>query len=90
MSIDLMTTVWEGPYPPHEKLVMLVLADNANHVGEVAINLGWLVKKSSLPAEQVQAILKRLEDSGFLTFENWYLDELPIYRLSIPPGGILK
>lgn len=88
MSIDIMTIVWDGPYPPHEKLLLLTMADSANEEGEVAINLETLARKTSLPNETLTKMLADLENSGYVEYAGWNFEmhglSLPVYRILVP------
>lgn len=88
MSIDLMTIVWDKPYPPHEKLLLLTMADSANEEGEVAVNLETLSRKTSLSGETLTKMLADLEEHGHVKYAGWNFEmhgiSLPVYRMLIP------
>jgi hypothetical protein len=66
MSLQLMSAVWRLEIPSHEKFVLLALADHAKDDGACWPGIPLLAKKCSLSERQIQRVLKRLENRGFI------------------------
>lgn len=64
MSVKASAAVWDMDLPPNKKLILLALADHADHEGKnVYPGNDLLVKKTGLCKRQVQRILALLEKS---------------------------
>jgi hypothetical protein len=62
MSIHIMAQVWQTDLPPTERLVLLALADCANHEGECWPSIATLVRKTGASERTVQRALRVIED----------------------------
>lgn len=67
MSMEIMTRVWD-----HSKqkgtplLLLLAIADNANHNGVAFPGIPYLARKTRMSERQVQRVLQDLDESGEL------------------------
>jgi hypothetical protein len=67
MSVKIMGAVWDMDLPPNEKLVLLALADHADHDGgNVFPSVPTVARKTGYSERQVQVIMRRLKDQGIL------------------------
>jgi hypothetical protein len=67
MSVKVMGKVWDMDLPPGEKLVLLALADHADHNGNNAYpGNDLLAKKTGLSTRQVRRILDDLESRAIV------------------------
>lgn len=67
MSVKQMGQVWDLDLPPLRKLVLLALADHADHDGErIYPSVGRIAYKTGLSHRQVQYELKALRDNDNL------------------------
>jgi hypothetical protein len=67
MSVKVMGAVWELQLPPGHKIVMLALADHADHDGRnVHPGVDLIAWKTGYSPRQVQAILRALESQGLI------------------------
>jgi hypothetical protein len=67
MSIDVMTRVWQhSRHKGTELLLLLAIADNANHAGVAWPSIAHLAAKTRLSERAVVDILHRLEATGEL------------------------
>ncbi len=69
MSIAFMIAVWQLKIPPHEKLVLLALADHARDNGLCWPSVDHLAEKCSLSDRQIQRTIRKLQEKGFLLIE---------------------
>jgi DNA-binding transcriptional ArsR family regulator len=68
MSVKIMGLVWDTPLNSTAKLVMLALADHADHEGRNAYpSLALLARKTGLAQRTVRITLRSLENSGILS-----------------------
>lgn len=67
MSVRVMSQVWEIELPDSEKLVLLALADCANHDGDCWPSMATLSAKCSKSDRTVQGAIKSLVSKGHLT-----------------------
>lgn len=67
MSISFLSAVFEcRAFTPHEKLVMLALADHADEAGRCFPSIARLALRTGMSGRGVQKVLRRLEERGFL------------------------
>lgn len=66
MSIKIMSAVWDMDIPGTEKLILLALADFANHEGECWPSVRMLIKKTGFAERTVQMAVKGFVDSGII------------------------
>lgn len=67
MSMEIMTRVWEcSKQKGTPLLLMLAIADNANHEGVAFPGVPYLARKTRMSERQVQRVLQTLDDSGEL------------------------
>ncbi len=65
MSVKVSGAVWDAPLPQGLKLMMLALADHADHDGEnIFPSVGTLARKTGYSERQVQRLLKELWNLG--------------------------
>lgn len=65
-----MSLVWaNGPLPPHQRLMMLALADNANDRGLSWPSVSTLAQKCSVKERAAQYTLQSLQSDGWLSIE---------------------
>jgi hypothetical protein len=70
MSIKIMSIVWDrGPENQAERFVLLALADYANDDGECWPSIEGVARKTCLTDRGVRKIMRRLEDTGWLSIE---------------------
>lgn len=62
-----MSAVFAYPdFAPHEKLVMLALADHADELNECFPSIARLVRMTGMSERGVQQVIRRLEQRGFI------------------------
>lgn len=67
MSVRLMAQVFDLKLPPTDKLVLLALADHADHEGgRIYPSVELLARKASVDRRTVQRVLRRAETAGML------------------------
>ncbi len=67
MSINVVREVWELDLPPHEKLLLLAMADHADHEGRnVYPSIDFVAWKTRYSARHVQRLVRGLERRGIL------------------------
>ncbi len=67
MSMEIMTRVWEcSKQKGTPLLLMLAIADNANHDGVAFPGVAYLARKTRMSERQVQRVLQDLDKSGEL------------------------
>jgi len=77
-----MGRVWDLPIPPDEKLLLLALADHADHNGEnIRPGNRLLVEKTGFTERKIQRLLKRFLDSGLLTITEHAQGGRGMYRV---------
>lgn len=88
MSVQLMAAVFErGPGNPHQRLLLLALADHADEAGVCWPSVDRLAAKCAVSARQVQRTLQQLQADGWLVIDrgrgrgNTSLYRLPVARL---------
>lgn len=70
MSILVMSLVWtHGPEAPHQRLMMLAIADNANDRGVAWPSVATLAAKCSVQERAAQYTLQTLQREGWLAIE---------------------
>lgn len=70
MSIKLMSAAWDLDIPASEKMVLLALCDRADDNGESCfLSVGAIARKCSKSERSIQGAIRRLRDTGFLTFD---------------------
>lgn len=70
MSILVMSLVWShGPEAPHQRLMMLAIADNANDRGVAWPSVATLAAKCSVQERAAQYTLQTLQHEGWLAIE---------------------
>lgn len=68
MSLDAMKAVWERrDLKPHERLVLLALADHADETGCCYPSIARLSQRTGMVERGVQGVLKRLTEMGLVT-----------------------
>lgn len=71
MSVKVQGWVWDQPIPTSPKIVLLKLADHADHEGgNVYPSVGSIAKQTALSERQVQRYLKAFVDCGILVIED--------------------
>ena len=67
MSVKIMGGVWELDLPRGEALVLLALADHADHLGNsVYPSVGLVAWKTGLSERHTQRLMRGLEKKGIL------------------------
>lgn len=70
MSVKVSALVWEVPLRATEKIVLLKLADNANHAGRNAFpSVSTIAARCGLSERAVQAALRRLQSQGLIAVQ---------------------
>lgn len=87
MSAKVVGKVWEIELTPPQQLVMLALADHANHEGgnvfpEVAL-IAW---KTGYSRRQVQRIMRELVDEGLLVKVTQREGKPTVYQIDLSKG----
>ena len=68
MSAALLTHVWQAPTPTDatERLLLLMLADNAGDAGLVQLDAALVAARCALPKEEIPDVVERLVQRGHL------------------------
>lgn len=66
MSVRIMSAVWDMPFSPVEKLILLALADWANDDGVAWPSIAQLARKTGCGERTVQRTLREAEKTGLL------------------------
>jgi predicted transcriptional regulator len=69
MSIEASSWAWRLKIPPTEKVVLLAIADHADHEGRCWPGMEGLAEKAGVHRVTVAKVVKRLEDKGLLKVE---------------------
>jgi len=89
MSVKAMAWAWEQPITANQKLVLLALADHADHKGICWPGLTGIAEKTGISRRQVQRLITQLEDARLVTrskrisAERGY--ERTLYTLTMTP-----
>lgn len=89
MSVQAMARVWELDLPHSERLVLLALADHADHVGDnIYPSIGLIAWKTGYSSRQVQRIIKSLVDMEILCVVDQPEGRTTVYRMDLTAGTI--
>ena len=76
MSIRMISAAIDLELPPSEKLILILLANNANdETGDCFPSQSYLAKRSGLSLSTVNRVIKRLETVGFVDIIPQYRDD---------------
>ena len=76
MSISRLHKVLDIELPTSEKIVLILLADNANdESGECWPSQGYLAKRSGMTRQNVNLVINNLKKKGHVTVEHRYRDD---------------
>jgi len=76
MSISRVHKVLDIELPTTEKIILILLADNANdESGECWPSQGYLAKRSGMTRTNVNLVINRLRDKGHIKFEHRYRED---------------
>ena len=92
MSIRMISAAIDLDLSPSDKLILILLANNANdETGDCFPSQSYLAKRSGLARGTVNRIINRLEDGGFIEVRPQYRDDggrrSNRYRLTIDVTG---
>lgn len=87
MSVRVMGMVWDLDLPHNEQLVLLALADHADHTGgSVYPSVALIAWKCGYKERQVQTIMSRLRERGILVpvaYEQGGRGHATLYRIDL-------
>ena len=73
MSISRVHKVLDIELPTSEKIILILLADNANdESGECWPSQGYLAKRSGMTRQNVNLVIKRLQEKEYILVEHRY------------------
>lgn len=82
MSLNLMNSVWSSRLGESAKMVMLVLAADANDAGYgVLSDIEDVLQRTSMSAAEVGDELSALETIGVLSWANREASPAPMYKI---------
>lgn len=82
MSLSLMNSVWSSRLGESSKMVMLVLAADANDAGYgVLSDIEDVLQRTSMSAEEIGTELNALESIGILSWEDRQAIPAPMYKI---------
>lgn len=89
MSVKVMGKVWELDLPHNQLLVLLSLADHADHEGNnVYPSLGLTAWKTGYSIQQVRRVMRELEKSGVLIAITRKAGTKTKYRIDTSAGKV--
>lgn len=89
MSVQAMARVWDLDLPHAERLVLLALADHADHVGDnIYPSIGLIAWKTGYSSRQVQRIIKSLIQMEILCVIDQPEGQTTIYRMDLKAGTV--
>ena len=83
MSVRIMTQVWPLALPPHLKLMLLALADNANDEGYCYPSQETLAEKCTVDPRTVRRQISALQSQGLLEITQRGKKRTNLYRVVI-------
>lgn len=87
MSVKVMGKVWDLDLPHNQLLVLLSLADHADHEGNnVFPSLGLTAWKTGYSTQQIRRIMRELEDAKILIAINKKPGRKAVYRIDTSAG----
>lgn len=87
MSGKIMGKVWDLELPHNQLLVLLALADHADHEGNnVYPSLGLVAWKTGYSEQQVRRVMRQLEKVGILTVVARKPGKSTHYKISVEAG----
>lgn len=88
MSAKIMGLVWDLKLSPAERIVLLAMADHADHDGDnIWPSIGRLAWKTDYSERQVKRIIKDLRDAGILVVTQGATPSTPNhYRINLAAG----
>ena len=76
MSISRVHKVLDIELPTSEKIILILLADNANdESGECWPSQGYLAKRSGMSRQNVNLVINKLRDKGYIKLEHRYRED---------------
>ncbi|ADE14307.1 hypothetical protein Nhal_1139 [Nitrosococcus halophilus Nc 4] len=67
MSAKILGQIWDLKLPPNQRIVLMAMADSADHNGEnIYPSIGLIAWKVDYSRRQVQRIIKELKQAGIL------------------------
>lgn len=89
MSAKTSGAIWDLQLPHAEMLVLLAMADEANHRGgHIAASVGLLAWKAGYSERQVHRIIKDLTAAGLLVLIKSELGAANTYRINLAAGKV--
>lgn len=90
MSAKASGRVWDLELPHNKRLVLLALADHADHEGGgIYPSLALIEWKTGYSVRQIQRVIALLVDDGILELVAPYTDHRPnVYRLNLSAGKV--
>lgn len=89
MSVQAMGRVWELDLPHAERLVLLALADHADHVGDnIYPSIGLIAWKTGYSSRQVQRVIKSLIAMEILCVVEQPEGRSTVYRMDLKAGTV--
>lgn len=89
MSVQAMARVWDLDLPHAERLVLLALADHADHVGDnIYPSIGLIAWKTGYSSRQVQRIIKSLVQMEILCVVDEPEGRTTVYRMDLKAGTV--
>jgi len=76
MSISRVHKVLDIELPTSEKIILILLADNANdESGECWPSQGYLAKRSGMSRQNVNLVINKLQEKGHIKIDHRYRDD---------------
>ena len=76
MSISRVHKVLDIELPTSEKIILILLADNANdESGECWPSQGYLAKRSGMSRQNVNLVINKLQEKGHIKIEHRYRED---------------
>lgn len=90
MSAKAMGRVWDLDLPHNELLVLLAMADHADHAGNnIYPSIGLIAWKTGYSKRQVQRVIQKLVEDGILILVAESTAQRPnVYRMNLEAGKI--
>lgn len=89
MSVQAMARVWDLDLPHAERLVLLAMADHADHIGDnIYPSIGLIAWKTGYGERQVQRIIKSLVKMEILCVVEQPIGRTTIYRMDLSAGTV--
>lgn len=87
MSAKILGRIWDLVLTPAQQIVMLALADHADHVGgSIKPGVPLVAWKTGYSERQVRRIMHELETSGLLVKEQERRGKPTVYRIDLSKG----